>query len=204
MSSPSDTAGPAVSESSALATKYETDTDGLSQMTCQRLEKVLEAFTDDLVAAEPDTDLRSKSQLQRRSKVFFGNGGTAYENIMAAAQVATVQAMLYEPGQTPVEQGLHFYLEHYCYGHPESPPKGGDIAVHIPWIFDPSARLIASAVGLAGLGNLAGNEQTRITSWQNYLTGLQMTAVTLKTPGLDTLNNAMRCVVLMAMFEVSL
>lgn len=116
--------------------------------------------------------------------------------------MATVQSILRGPGQTPVEQGLHFYLENYHYGHPESPPKGGDITVHIPWILDPSARLIASAIGLAGLGNLAGDDQTRITSWQNYLTGLQMTAKTLKTPDLATLNNAMRCIVLMAMFEI--
>ncbi|EPE10026.1 fungal zn binuclear cluster domain containing protein [Ophiostoma piceae UAMH 11346] len=227
MSSASDTsADPAVSESSTLAMKTpsrnwsgghgrkdETDTDSFSPMSSQRLGEVLEAFADNLVAAgngtsaKPDMDIRSKKQLRRRSQGFSSltlhgaKGGTTYENIVAAAQMATVQAMLRGPGQTPAEQGLHFYLEHYLYGHPESPPKGGDVAVHIPWILDPSARLIASAVGLAGLGNLAGNDQTRITSWQNYLTGLQMTALTLKTPGLDTLNNAMRCVILMAMFE---
>ena len=110
--------------------------------------------------------------------------------------------MLREPGRTLFERGLQFYMDHYLYGHPESPPKTGNLAMDTPWILDPAARTIASAVGMAGMANLRSDDEMQISAWQNYVTGLQMTAKTLATPGLDTINNVMRSIVLMAMFEV--
>ncbi|CAK7213371.1 hypothetical protein SCUCBS95973_001781 [Sporothrix curviconia] len=110
--------------------------------------------------------------------------------------------MLRGPARTLFEQGLQFYMDHYLYGHPESPTKTGVIAVDTPWILDPAARTIASAVGMAGMANLRNDDEIQIAAWQNYVTGLQMTAKTLATPGLDTINNVMRSIILMAMFEL--
>ncbi|CAK7210054.1 hypothetical protein SEUCBS140593_000698 [Sporothrix eucalyptigena] len=118
------------------------------------------------------------------------------------AQTILVHAMLRGPGRTLFEQGLQFYMDHYLYGHPESPTKTGVIAVDTPWILDPAARTIASAVGMAGMANLRGDDEIQMSAWQNYVTGLQMTAKTLTTPGLDTINNVMRSIILMAMFEL--
>lgn len=127
---------------------------------------------------------------------------TSPVDLSIEAQSALVKSMLYGPGQTLFERGLQFYMDHYLYGHPESPTKTGVIEVDTPWILDPAARTIASAVGMAGIANLNGDDQIQISAYQNYVTGLQMTARTLASPGLDTINNVMRSIILMAMFEV--
>ncbi|KIH88135.1 hypothetical protein SPBR_06856 [Sporothrix brasiliensis 5110] len=123
-------------------------------------------------------------------------------NLSVEAQSALVKTMLKGPNPTLFDRGLQFYLDHYLYGHPESPPKSGVIEVDTPWILDPATRTIAAAVGMAGIANLKGDDQIQMLARDNYGIGLKMTAMTIDKPGLDTLNHVMRSIVLLAMFEI--
>jgi hypothetical protein len=110
-------------------------------------------------------------------------------------------AMVKSLGTSWSEKGMQFFIDHYLVGFPDEPKTHQEVGQR-EWLSHPSIQTVMSAVGLAGLSNLTGNEEMRAVAWQHYGSGLQTTGKSLANRQQLRLDVLLRAVVMLALFEV--
>lgn len=212
---PSSTGTPIASPGAAVTTPDSALSAASGQSQFSQLSRFSQpsSFQDTLGQSQASQDARSKrttaprkqnaKQNAKQKDTLVSSTSNSLDSLVSGDQVPMQQSLILAPRRTAAERGFQFFMDHYLYGHPESPRNSGDIATDIPWILDPAAHTVASAVGLAGMANLAGDKQMQLSASQTYVNGLRMTAQSLSKADLATVNNDMRSIVLLAMFEVS-
>jgi hypothetical protein len=99
------------------------------------------------------------------------------------------------------EQGTSFYINRYVIGHPDEPRTVDELA-DVPWIWSPILKDAMVALGLAGLSNLRGDAELMTTARGRYGQALRQAGVLL-TSNVAPSHEAMRLIVMLALFEVS-
>lgn len=104
---------------------------------------------------------------------------------------------------TTVDKAIQFYIERYVIGLPDEPKAGQELQAQ-RWVHADATRGIMAAVGLAGLSNITGDKQMNTLARQHYGVALQNMSLSIRDVTRLDLEIALRAIVMMAMFEVSL
>lgn len=104
-------------------------------------------------------------------------------------------------GPTLDEQATSFYINRYVIGHPDEPRTAEEL-IDVPWIWSPILKDAMVALGLAGLSNLRGDTELMTTARGRYGQALRQAGV-LMTSNVTPSHEAMRLIVMLALFEVS-
>jgi hypothetical protein len=104
-------------------------------------------------------------------------------------------------GPTLDEQATSFYINRYVIGHPDEPRTAEEL-IDVPWIWSPILKDAMVALGLAGLSNLRGDTELMTTARGRYGQALRQ-AGALMTSNVTPSHEAMRLIVMLALFEVS-
>lgn len=100
------------------------------------------------------------------------------------------------------EQATNFYINRYIIGHPDEPRTAQDLS-NVPWIWSPILSDAMVAVGLAGISNLNGDAELMTTAQARYGQALRQAGLLLGSNAAPS-HEAMRLIVMLALFEVSL
>lgn len=104
-------------------------------------------------------------------------------------------------GASPTERGVQFYVDHYVLGHPEEPKTVGELFER-QWFVDPLPQHLMAAIGLGGMSNLRDDPATKDLARAEYVLSLQEVGKAIQKPQAFDPHLLMRCVVMLALFEV--
>lgn len=102
---------------------------------------------------------------------------------------------------TTEEQGFHFFVHQYIFGHPDEPKNMEELSSY-ELIWDPVFRNACIAIGLASLSNLNGNTNMMMDARQRYGEALRKAKMLVQANNCANIDLTCRLGIMLAMFDV--